>query len=178
MAKLGWVLCAILNLSVPLLQDSVLSEHDLKAAYLFNFARHVEWPSDAFTQESSPFVVTVVGQDGMADAVERAMKGKVIQGRSVEVRRSEGGEAPAGSHLVFVSASERGKAETIARGLKGTRSLTVGETPDFIMAGGVISFFIEKKQLRFEVSLSGAKRSGLVVSSKLLRIARVVKSDE
>lgn len=177
MSKLGCVLLLGFHaFSLP--QDAAISELDLKAAYLFNFARHVEWPADAFPREDAPFVVAVVGRAEVVDAVERALKGKTIQGRGVEIRRSESGEGLKGGHLVFVTAAEAGKAGPALRELRDARALTVGETPGFLGSGGIMNFFVENRKLRFEVSLTGARRSGLTVSSKLLRVARVSKGDE
>lgn len=159
-----------------LLQDAVVSERDLKAAFLFNFARHVDWPAEAFPTNASPFVIAVVGGDGMADAVEGAFKDKVVQGHPVALRRSVKGERLEGVHLVFVAAGV--EAAPILRSLRGTWALSVGESPGFLAAGGVMNFFVEDRRLRFEVGLPAATRAGLNVSSKLLRLARVVRGDE
>lgn len=170
------MIAAVLVLAA--LQGDPVSEKELKAAFLFNFARHVEWPADAFPKPDAPFVVTIVGRDGTADAMERLLSGKQLQGRPTVLRRSPQGDDLAGSHLVFVPDAEKDKAEAVLQALKGSRTLTVGESPGFIPVGGVMNFFTEDKKLRFEVSLAAAKRSGLSVSSKLLRIGRVLKGDE
>lgn len=177
MSKLGWILLTALSAS-PAVQDGVVSEPELKAAYLFNFARHVEWPVDAFPRENAPFVVAILGRADAAEAVERALAGKSVQGRSFEIRRAAGVDGLKGAHLAYVSSGGDIEIKAILKAVEGTRTLTVGESPDFLRAGGVMSFFVEDRKLRFEVNLKGADRAGLVVSSKLLRIARVMKGDE
>lgn len=158
---------------ILLIQDGVVSEQDLKAAFLFNFARHVEWPADAFASDTAPFVLGIAADDPMVRAAEAMFKGKSVHGRPVELRRSKNGEGLAGAHLVFV-----GAGADAASILRNSRAMTVGEAPGFLRAGGVVNFFVEERRLRFEIGLAAAERAGLRVSSKLLRIARVARGDE
>lgn len=159
-----------------LLQDGLVSEPDLKAAFLFNFARHVDWPAEAFPAPEAPFVVVVLSGDPMADAVSGAFSGKVLHGRPVLLRRSKKGEGLDGAHLVFIGTDA--EAGPILSALRDSRTLTVGESAGFLKDGGVIRFFLEERRLRFEVALPAAGRAGLRVSSKLLRVARLVRGEE
>ena len=165
----------LLLLAAPAGQERDAPEYEIKAAFLYNFATFVEWPSSAFAGEESPFVVGVVGKDPFGPGLEEVFQGKTVGKRQIVVRRSaEEGDLPV-CHLLFICKSERERAPKILEYLKGVPTLKVADFPGFAASGGCINFFIEGKKVRFEINPESAKRANLRVSSKLLRLARVVE---
>ena len=156
-------------------QEREAPEHELKAALLYNIATFVEWPDDAFPDKESPFVIGIFGQDPFGPLLESTLRGKTLCGRRIAVKRTSDKGEIRNCHVVYVPVAERARSDEILELLKGTRVLTVGESPGFASEGGCINFFIEGKRMRFEINPEAAKRSHLRVSSKLLRLARVVE---
>jgi hypothetical protein len=150
------------------------TEHQVKAAFLYHFARFVEWPRPAGADSTAPFVFGVLGQDPFGRDLDEVVRGKTIQGRPVTVRRCSGAAEADSMQLLFVSASEAPRLPGILKRLAQRPVLTVGETPDFARAGGIIGFYVQKDRVRFEINLEAARRAGLHLSSKLLTLARIV----
>jgi hypothetical protein len=166
----------LLAASAP--QEREAPEYEIKAAFLYNFAAFVEWPSSAFPDRESPFLVGVVGRDPFSSTLEEAFRGKEVGGRLVAVKRASDVKSLGACHLVFIPASERESTPRILESLKGTPTLTVGETGGFAAMGGCVGFFAEGRKVRFEISLPAMKRADLKVSSKLLRLARVIEAQK
>ena len=146
-------------------QDSTL-EYRVKAAYLFNFARFVEWPATALG--NGPFRICVAGRNPFGTVLEETVRGEEIAGRPIEVRVIL--EPEAGCHIAFIA---RGAATpAYLRAYHGAAVLTVGEVDGFINEGGIINFVLEGNNVRFEIGNEVAHRSGLRISSRLLRLAR------
>jgi len=154
-------------------------EYDLKAAFLLNFGRFVEWPSSAFASSASPFVIGIAGEDPLGARIDEVVAGRTIGGRAVEVRRLRDVDESTRCQMVFVSkALPASRVAQLLGLLKRSSVLTVGESPGFPHRGGVINFILEDGTVRFEVSQSNAERHHLKVSSKLLGLARLVKEEE
>lgn len=152
---------------------SAETEATVKAAYLLNFAKVVEWPAGAFSP-GQPLVIGVVGRDPIADELARALNGASANGRKLEVRRVIGGdqEGMLSCHMVFVPASERD--ENVIGAVQGRPVLLVGEAENFVRRGGALGFVRDAGTLKFEANPKAASRNGLSVSAKLLRVARSV----
>lgn len=150
------------------------SEFDVKAAYLLNFAKLVEWPASAFSGGKGPLVIGVVGRASVSDDLARTFAGASANGHPVEVRRVSAGDggALAACHLIFLAESEHG--DGVLAAVQGRPVLVVGETEDFARRGGAIGFVKDGGTLKFEANPKAAARNGLTVSAKLLRVARGV----
>jgi hypothetical protein len=179
----GWprpvalVLAALLSSAgapVDRAQTNPPGEYQLKAAFLFNFAKFIDWPSTSFASPQSPFAICILGADPFGSAMDEVLHGKVVGGRTVIVERTK--DLPSARHcqMVFVSSSERQRVPEILGGLKGANALVVGETEGFAAAGGTVQFTLEENHVRFAINTDAAERAGLKVSSKLLSLARVV----
>ena len=150
------------------------SEYDVKAAYLYHFAKFVAWPHEA-RGDAASFVIGVLGEDPFENSLDDALRGKTVDGRKVLVRRAARVEDAAGSQILFISGSERGRLEAILKAIAGAPgTLTVGDMDGFAERGGVIGFRLEGNRIRLDVSLAAAERARLKVSSQLLRLARIV----
>jgi hypothetical protein len=152
------------------------SEYEVKAAFLYNFARFVEWPDDTVPAAGAAFQIAVLGEDPFGAALEDALAGKRILEHPLAVRRVKRAEDAVAAHIVFISASEAPRIERVLRVLAGHSVLTVGDTRDFARQGGIIGFKTEERKVRFEVNAQEAARARLKLSSHLLRLARLVET--
>lgn len=149
------------------------TEYEVKAAFLYNFGKFVHWPT---APDDTRFVITVLGRDPFGSVLDDTLRDKSIDGRPVAVRRVSSADDVEPSQILFISDSERERLPDILERI-GTRAiLTVGETSQFSDQGGAIRFMVEGDRVRLEINVAAAERSGLKVSSDLLRIARVVGS--
>ena len=155
-------------------QDNPSTEYQVKAAFVFNFAKFVEWPVDTFKSENDPIVFCVFRHDPFGSALDEIIRGKAINNRAVLARRITELPDLKSCQLVFVSSVEYGHLSEVLKSLKGTSALVVGESEGFAERGGGIQFFPEDKKLRFAVNVDAIQRARLTVSSKLLALARIV----
>jgi uncharacterized protein DUF4154 len=149
------------------------SEYEVKAAFLYNFARFIEWPLDAPGEERT-FVVTVLGRDPFGRALDDTLRGKKIDDKPVVVRRVLRSDEVGRSHIVFISDSESDRLPAILKSLEAAPVLTVGEMNQFAERGGVIRFKVDQERIRLEINVAAAQRSRLRISSQLLKLARIV----
>ncbi len=152
-----------------------VKEYDIKAAYVYNFAKFTEWPADAFAKPNSPFVIGIVGKDPFGPMIDKAFESRNVSGRPFIIKRLKWDQDIKGCHVLFVSSSESSKIGQMGDLLKGAPVLTVGETSGFAQRGGVINFFVEEEKVKFEINLDAAKRANLTISTKLLSLAKIVK---
>jgi hypothetical protein len=167
------ILAALLAFSTPPARAQY-SEYDVKAAFLGNFIQFARWPERAFPDAGSPFTICIVGTDSFGGALDRAVGGQSIAGHKVTIKRSRRSEDLKSSQVIFVSKSERGRVSEILGGLQGASILSVGEIEDFARQGGVINFTMEGDKVRFEINVGAARRAGLELSSKLLRLGKPI----
>ena len=153
------------------------SEYEVKAAFLYNFAKFVEWPAGSFTATNNTLVVGVLGDDPFGEALDRIAQNKSAQGRRIDVRRFRT-VADVGDrcHILFVSPSEARELPRILRGLHGEPILTVSDIAGFLDHGGAINLLMEQRRVRFAVNLKAANEAGLKMSSQLLKIAKTVQN--
>ena len=156
-------------------QAPVATEYDVKAAYLYNFGKFVQWPPGE--RRTAAFEVCVLGRDPFGEALDRVVSGAAIGGRPVVARRLDSAEDSAGCHVLFVSAPDEREAGAMLAQLADTDVLTVGDTPRFLDQGGMIRFIADSGRVRFEVNLARARAAGLMLSSDLLRVATAVRQD-
>jgi hypothetical protein len=144
-------------------------EDQLKAGYIFNFAKFVEWPSLAATDT---LTICFLGGLGIRDAFVASSDGKQV-GTHPVVARVVGAKSAPGCQLLFVAADSPAPSELL-NGSSGA-VLSVGEERDFTHKGGVIGLFTEDNRLRFNINLDNARRAGLKISSSLLQLASRVE---
>jgi hypothetical protein len=152
-----------------------LDETQLKAAYLYNFARYVEWPDSAHATSSSALEIGVVGNARVTELLKKTVVGKTVGDRSLRIVNFRSSSEGRKSHILFV-AGERSADElnqTIAN-LKGTHVFVVSDSPGFAKRGGIANFIVADSRVRFAINKGAAKTAGLKVSSKLLRLAELV----
>jgi hypothetical protein len=153
-------------------QESPPTEYQIKAAFLFNFAKFVEWPAPAFAEETSPMVIGILGENPFRDDLERMIQGKTINNRPLVIKAFRSPAEATNCHVLFISTSEKTRLPDVFASLRGTSVLTVGETERFTEAGGMIKFVLEGGKIRFQVNDAAARSAGLKISSKLLSLAQ------
>jgi len=164
-------LALLLAVFVPAQQPS---EYDVKAVYLLNFLKFVQWPDSAFASPDSPITICILGRDPFGSTIDSVVQDEQVEGRKVVVRRiSEPPASHKACQLIFAAGNPRETAPLLASLRPG--ELTVGEGETFVREGGMIAFILENRRVRFDINRSAAEEAGLVLSSKLLSVARAVK---
>lgn len=149
-------------------------EYPVKLAFLYNFAKFVEWPPDSYRGPSAPLEICIVGHDPFSTDNERELRTRTVGGHPVEVLTLKATDTLSVCHMVFIPITEKDQADKIVRGLKGSSTLTVGEAEGFAVLGGIINLTVEANKVHFEVNRLAADRAGLKISSKLLSLAKIV----
>ena len=146
-------------------------EYQVKAAFLFNFAKFVDWPPHKFNEPDSPLIIGIIGDDPFGALLEEAVQDKQINDRSVMVQHIATMEELRKCHIIFVCRSESDRLGPILAEVRGDNVLTVGETDKFISKGGMINFVMVGDKVRFQINDSAARRAGLKISSQLSSVA-------
>lgn len=152
-------------------QSRMALEYQVKAAFLYNFARFVEWPTDAFAQTGNSIIVGLIGKDPFGMVLDEALRSKVVHQRKIVVRRFQRLEDVGECHVLFVSASEEPQLGNILKSVGGASILTVGDMDGFAERGGIIGFRKQDNKVRFEINADAAAHAGLKISSQLLKLA-------
>jgi hypothetical protein len=162
---------ALLLVSATASSQPEADEGRVKAAFLYNFTKFIEWPDSAFATPSSPFVVCVFADADFRRKLEATLQGEQVQGRTISVAPPEPQDVRA-CHMLYFSMEASERQALILPGLRQSPVLSVGEGRRFLAQGGLIAFLIENDRVRFAISKRGADTAGLSVKSQLLRVAR------
>jgi hypothetical protein len=148
-------------------------EYQVKAAFLLNFTKFVQWPASAFADESSPLAICVLGEDPFGNTLNEMVKGEAVNGRELVVQRIRRRPEPKSCQVLYVAKSEKDVTRTLAELDAGV--LTVGEGEKFLRDGGTIAFVIQGRRVRFDIDQSAAAKARLTLSSRLMNVARSVE---
>ncbi len=151
------------------------TEWDVKAAYLYNFTRFVEWPDRSTTPADTPFVIGILGRDPFGRVLDDTLSGKTVDGRPIVVRRLERAEEAASVQILFLGQASGRETERALRAVRGRPVLTVGDGDGPARRGVVLTFRIRESRVRFDVDLHAADEAGLKISSQLLKLALAVE---
>jgi hypothetical protein len=165
------LVCSTLTAQTP-----EAGEQAIKAAFLYNFTKFVNWPASAFEDERSPIRVCLAGEGPFHREIDAMVVGESVGGRPLEVHIADPTSARR-CHVIYFGAGDAARAQRLLAMLKGAPVLIVGEGPAFLSRGGHIAFVREDDRVRFDVNKTGADGAGLTISSKLLRVARRVEMD-
>lgn len=146
---------------------------ELKAAFLFNFSKFIEWPDTAFTDPAN-FTIGVIGDDRVVFELNEIVDGKKIGGRNIALKHLATKDNPAAVQILYIGAGERSRLPAILLSLQGKSVLTVSDLDQFCAMGGMIQFQVERDRMRFDVNIEPTGRAGLTLNSKLLALARTV----
>jgi hypothetical protein len=149
-----------------------LLEYQVKAAFLLNFTKFIEWPPSAFELPDSPIAICILGEDPFGSSLEQVVSGEVVNQRKVVVRRIKRIPEPKACQVLFWEKPDRDASKALTA--LGPGVLTVGEGDSFVRDGGIISLVIENRRVQFDVNQQAAESARLKLSSKLLSAARSV----
>jgi hypothetical protein len=169
-----WCLLAVPGIHA---QQSKPGEFEVKAAYLYNFGRFVEWPDESETVKSDTFEICVLGADPFGPTLDTTLATRTVGGKSVAAKRIAKPQDVDSCRILFISSSEEGHLKETLAALDKANVLTVSDIPRFSQRGGMIGFLLDGSRVRFEVNLEAAQKAGLALSSELLKVAMSVKKN-
>lgn len=172
MACIRLLLCVLTLLPKLQALEPQPTEDQVKAAFLLNFTKFVEWPATEAATAASPFAICILGEDPFGPVLDQLVEGETINGRKIVVRRSRA-ETPESCAILYVSKQEKDIPGTLAAARPGV--LTVGEGDGFLKDGGMIAFILTDRRVRFDIDQTAAQKAGLKLSSRLLSVARSVR---
>jgi hypothetical protein len=175
-------LCGLLALAVgwiggtpvSLAEEPQASEHQVKAAFLINFPKYVDWPAEAFARTNSPIVIAVLGETRVTGEIQKVITGRTVNGREIVLKRLASGEEPDACHILFVPEAEQQRSPNLLAKVRDG-VLIVGESDDFLERGGIINLARRGGKIALEVNLPAAEKARIKIGSKLLGVATVVK---
>jgi hypothetical protein len=175
-AARGLVFAAAFAL-VPVTQAAQqLTEYDIKAVFLLNFTRFIEWPAAGEAAPGQPLVIGVMGDDPFGRRLDEAVRGEKVNNRLLTVKRINNLQQARECAAVFIARSEKHRVAEILRGLRGAPVLTVSDIPEFAEAGGMVGLVSDQGKIRLHINVEVAKAAQLAISSKLLRPAQIVST--
>lgn len=148
-------------------------EHEVKAAFLYNFGKYVRWPKSV-PERDSAFVIALLGADPFGAVLDEIVRGNRIDNRPVTVKRVSKLSELDRCEVLFIGASEDAHLESLLVELPKAPILTVGDMPNFVERGGMIGLVVSNRRVQFEVNVEAAERAGLMLGSQLMRLARAV----
>ena len=147
---------------------------EVKAAFLYNFARFTEWPRDAFESDAAPLVIGVAGDERLRQTLDTVIRGKVAGNRPLTTRRVKDANDASAIHVLYVGGTAASRAGEFVEAVNGGAVLTVGDVARFCENGGMINFLVVDNRVRFEISVVATEQSGLKVSSRVLTLAKTI----
>ncbi len=159
-------------------QEQELPEYVLKAGFIFNFAKYVEWPAEAFEGPATPIRIGVAGQDPFGGILERTLKDKAVNGRGFTIDRFKEAADIKRCHILFVARADKDRLAAVLERAREPGVLTVGEDRGFAQSGGVVSILIEEGKPKLEVNLEAAQERKVTINAKLLKVAVLVRPDK
>jgi hypothetical protein len=169
--------CLLLGLLIAYTASAqTVDEYVVKAAFLYNFAKFVEWPPETFKTDKDPIRICVLGQDPFGRALGDVVGGKTVVGRALVITEISNVSQSIECQMLFVSSSERKRLRAIFAELRMRGVLTIGDTEGFATQGGIVNFKLEDGRVRLEINVEAAGQAKLRISSQVLNLAQIVKS--
>ena len=171
LVAVGW----LAGTSVSIVEEPQASEYQVKAAFLINFPKYVDWPAEALARTNSPIVIAVLGETKVTGEIQKVIAGRTIIGREIVLKRLASGEESEGCHILFFPGAEQQRSPNLLDRVRGRGVLTVGESNDFFERGGLINLARREGKIALEVNLPAADQARIKVGSKLLGVVSVVR---
>ncbi len=152
-----------------------LSETQVKALFLFNFTKYVEWPESAFASPTAPLTIGLVGDTELAEPLRALVAGKTVNGHPIVIEDKISADRATNCHILFLSAAEQKQLPALLPALRGQPVLVVGEHEKFTRLGGIVNFGWRNEKVRLEINQNMAGEARLKLSAKLLGVADVVQ---
>jgi hypothetical protein len=151
-------------------------QYPLKLAYIYNVTKFVEWPSETFSSASAPLVICIAGRDPFPVDAEHELRSRVTGGRPIDIRKITTKDNPGICQVVFISDAEQKNTAGILSSAENTSALTIGENEGFVERGGVVNLVTQNAKIHFEINAAAAARKHLLISSRLLALAKIVST--
>ena len=152
------------------------SEYQVKAVFLFNFSRFIEWPREAFLSANAPFVVGIFGHDPFGRELDEVVKGETVDGHPLVVKRVESAADAAACQILFIHQSEDKRLAEAVAAVASQSTLTVSDVPGTTQRGVMIRLVTQDGRIRMRIDADAARAAHLTISSNLLRSAQVVSA--
>jgi hypothetical protein len=149
----------------------VSREYQIKAAFLYNFTKFVEWPPSRFATPESPIIIGILGDNPFGDVLETIVKDRRVNNRPIEIRLVATKAEAAAVHVLFSGAGHEQQIAAMRGLLQAQSVLTVGETPQFAASGGIIDFIVGDDKVRFFINAGSGDQAGLKISAQLLKLS-------
>jgi len=166
----------VLMPTLLVVQSPRASEYQVKAVFLFNFAQFVEWPTVATPDPQLPVIIGILGEDPLGTFLDETVRGERLGLRPFEIRRYRDLTDIKACNILFISRSENERVTDILAALGKRPILTVSDGDDFAKRGGMIEFVTDKNRIRLRINLEAAQAANVTISSKLLRVAEIVRT--
>ncbi|MEP7164724.1 MAG: YfiR family protein [Ferruginibacter sp.] len=171
--KAGIVIMLLLCTTISLRAQST-PEYQLKAVFIYNFTRFVDWPPTAFESYNDDFVIGIIGNDPFGQALEATVEGETIGRHAIRIKRFQDVKQIDHCHILFINSNDPPEIKNIISDLNNRNILTVSDAANFARMGGIIGFFTDKNKIRMQINGDAAKNARLSISSKLLSVAQVL----
>ena len=155
--------------------NSSVSEHQVKAKFLYHFTHFIHWPQNTFASPTDDFTICLIEGGGMRRTIHQTLKGKTVKKRGLDIKIQSREQDHSSCHLVYVGSLSTDWFAKRAETLKKNHILTIGESESFIKQGGMIQFYVDNNKIRFAINPNAMQEGNLKASSKLLRLAKIVK---
>lgn len=166
----GWIPCTDADDSAELL------EYKIKTAFLFNFAKFIDWPANSFNSDTNEFTIGIIAPPKLASAT-KILRNKTVKGAPVKIITFESAEELQPCHILFLAENDSKLIADVINKFKNSPVLTVADVSGFASQGGVINFIKVDNTIRFEINPEAAQKKDLKISSKLLSLARIVETE-
>lgn len=163
-----------LSLSSAYGQDQKPGEYQVKATFLYNFAKFVEWPGKKFIRNGDVINLCLLGEDPFGPAFD-TIQDETVGNKRLVIKHLNRHQHLESCHLLFISGSEEADLAQIVKSIRGLSILSVADTKGFAQQGVIINFYIDRNKVRFEINVDAANRSGLRISSKLMKLGRIIQ---
>jgi YfiR/HmsC-like len=171
---LACLLCMGVRVSPAVEMQPATREQQIKAAFIYNFTKFVEWPSASFESKVDPIVIGVLEQTPLTAELEFAVQDRRVNGRGILVRKVSSVEEIKRVQVLYVGAGEDSRYAALASPVQGSAVLTIGESSAFAAAGGIINFILDGDKVHFEINMRSAELAHLKVSAQLQKLATSV----
>jgi len=179
MNRLCWLALGNVSLSCMLAVPAPVhtaEEYQVKAAFLLNFTKFVEWPPASFANSSAPISICILGEDPFGRALDQVVEGEAVDEHKLTIHRIRQQPEHGACHVLFVDSKRKDIAQTLTEVEPGV--LTVGEGEEFLRNGGIIAFVIDNRRVRFDINQGAAAKAELKLNAKLLSVARSVEKND
>jgi hypothetical protein len=153
------------------------SESELKAAFVYNFAKFVTWPQGSRGNTDKPFAIGVLGDPELGRTLQRLLEGKNLGGRSLAVMTFVSIDELRATDVLFIHSDQKKTLEAVLQVIAGLPVLTVGDAENFAELGGVVQLVREDRRMRFDINVAAAEQAGLRIQSQLLKLARTTSGN-